>query len=155
MTEQYLKITSNKNKKKTVIYTNAPVKVRPKKGGFHLASRAFLKEGRTNPKPLLHVKRGDNVMVVSGSDKGKTGKVIACFPREGRLIVEGINMIKKHQKPKGMGQAGEIVEKEAPIFASKVMFYDSNKKRPTRIGYKFLKDGKKVRYSKVSGEQID
>ena len=105
--------------------------------------------------PKLHVKRGDTVMVISGNNKGKTGKILAAFPKEGKVIVEGINMIKRHQKPRGMGRAGEIIEKEAPMFASKVMYYDSNKKRPTRLGFKFLKDGKKVRISKISGEQID
>ncbi len=154
MSEQYIKI-NNKNKKRTVIYTNAPVKGHPKKGGFHIVSGAFLKQGASNPRPRLHVRRGDTVMVISGQDKGKTGKIIVAFPRESKVIVEGVNIIKRHQKPKGIGQAGEIIEKEAPIFASKVMFYDTTKKKPTRIRYKILKDGKKVRVSKVSGEQID
>ena len=154
MSEIYIKI-NNKNKKKRLRYTNAPINGRPKSGGFYIVSKAFLKDGATNPRPKLHVKRGDTVMVVSGSNKGKTGKVIAALPMEGKVIVENINMIKKHQKPKGMGRAGEIIEKEAPIFASKVMLYDSVKKKPTRIGYKILKEGKKVRISKVSGEQID
>ncbi|OGI20181.1 MAG: 50S ribosomal protein L24 [Candidatus Melainabacteria bacterium RIFCSPHIGHO2_02_FULL_34_12] len=120
-----------------------------------MVSRAFVKEGATNPKSKLKIKRGDTVMVISGAEKGKSGKIIAAFPKEGKVIVEGINIIKKHQKAKGMGRPGEIIEKEAPIFASKVMYFDSGKKKPTRIGYKFLKDGKKVRISKVSGEQID
>ena len=154
MSEQYIKI-SNKNKPRKVIYSGAPITGHPKKGGFYIVSKAFVKHGVTNPKPKLSIRRGDTVMVISGDDKGKTGKVIASFPRRGKVIVEGVNMIKRHQKSKGVGRAGEIVEKEAPIFASKVMFYDSNKKRPTRIGHKFLKDGKKVRVSKVSGEQID
>lgn len=155
MSEVYIKISSNKNKKRRVIYSNSPIVAHPKKDGYYIVSRAFLKEGKTNPKSKLHIKRGDNVMVISGKDKGKIGKIIAAFPKEGKIIVEGVNMIKRHQKPRGVGQAGEIVEKEAPIFASKVMLYDTSKKKPTRIGYKFLKDGKKVRISKVSGEQID
>ena len=154
MSEQYIKI-NNKNKKRRVIYTNSPIKGHPKKGGFHIVSGAFLKQGASNPRPKMHVKRGDTVMVISGQDKGKTGKVIAAFPRESKVVIEGVNIIKKHQKPRGMGQAGEIIEKEAPIFVSKVMFYDATKKRPTRIGYKILKDGKKVRVSKITGEQID
>lgn len=154
MSETYIKI-NNKNKRKRLIYTNAPVKSHPKKDGFYIVSSAFLEKNATNPKIKLHVKRGDTVMVISGSDKGKTGKIIAAFPKEGKIIVEGVNIIKKHLKPRGVGRAGEIVEKEAPIFASKVMYYDSNKKEPTRLGYRFLKDGKKVRYSKASGEQID
>ena len=154
MTEQYITI-NNKNKKKKLVYTNSPIKGHPKKKGFYLVSRALLKYDVTNPKPLLHVRRGDTVMVISGAEKGKTGKIIAAFPKEGKVIVENVNIIKRHQKSKGMGRAGEIIEKEAPIFASKVMFYDATKKKPTRLGYKFLKDGKKVRVSKVSGEQID
>lgn len=154
MSETYIKI-NNKNKRRRVIYSSAPIKGRPKKGGFYIVSQAFLKCGATNPSPKLHVKRGDTVMVMSGEYKRKTGKVIACLPREGKVIVEGVNIIKRHQKARGMGRAGEIIEKEAPIFASKVMVYDSTKKKPTRIGYKILKDGKKVRISKVGGEQID
>ena len=154
MSEQHIKI-NNKNKKRRVIFSNAPIKGHPKKGGFYIVSSAFLKKNASNPRPKLSIKRGDTVMVISGQDKGKTGKIIAALPRESKVIVEGINIIKKHQKPRGIGQAGEIIEKEAPIFASKVMYYDANKKRPTRIGYKILKDGKKVRVSKVSGEQID
>jgi len=123
MTEQYIKI-NNKNKKKPLVYTKLPVKVHPKKGGLNVVSQAFLKAGSTNPRPKLHIKRGDMVMVISGSDKGKTGKIIASFPREGKVIIENVNMIKRHQKPRGMGRAGEIVEKEAPIFASKVMLFD-------------------------------
>lgn len=155
MSETYIKISSNKNKKRRVIYTNAPIKGHSKSGGFYIVSNAFLKQGVTNPKPKLHVRRGDTVTVISGKDKGKNGKIIAAFPREGKVIVEGINMIKRHMKSKGMGRPGEIIEKEAPIFASRVMYFDANKKKPTRIGHRFLKDGKKVRYSKVSGEQID
>lgn len=154
MSELYIKI-NNKNKKKRLRYTSMPLKGHPKKDGFYIVSSAFLKSGKTNPKPKFSIKRGDTIMVISGSDKGKTGKIIACLPREGKVIVEGVNMIKRHQKSRGIGQAGEIVEKEAPIFASKVMYYDSTKKRPTRIGHKFLKDNKKVRISKISGEQID
>jgi|SRR3989338_6484904 len=154
MSEQYIKINS-KNKKRRVIFSKAPIKGHPKKGGFYIVSGAFLKKDASNPRPKLHIKRGDTVMIISGQDKGKTGKVIAAFPRESKVIIEGVNIIKKHQKPRGVGQAGEIIEKEAPIFASKVMYYDTTKKKPTRIGYKILKDGKKVRVSKASGEQID
>ena len=155
MSEQYIKITSNKNKRNKIVYSGSPIGGHPKKGGFYVVSSAFLKKGITNPRPKLQIRRGDTVMVISGSDKGKTGKIIAALPRVGKVIVEGVNIIKRHQKSRGVGRAGEIIEKEAPIFASKVMFYDSAKKRPTRLGHKFLKDGKKVRISKISGEQID
>ena len=154
MSETYITIP-NKNKKRKLIFSSAPIKGHPKKGGFYIVSEAFVKKGSTNPHNGLHVKRGDTVMVISGADKGKTGKIIAAFPKEGKVIVENVNMIKRHQKPRGVGRAGEIIEREAPIFASKVMLYDSAKKKPTRIGYKILKEGKKVRISKVSGEQID
>lgn len=155
MSEQYIKISSNKNKKRILRYSSAPIKGHSKKGGFYIVSGAFLASGATNPKPKLHIKRGDTVMVISGQDKGKIGKIIAAFPHEGKVIVENINMIKRHQKSRGVGRAGEIIEKEAPIFASKVMFYETAKKKPTRVGHKFLKDGKKVRFSRISGEQID
>ena len=155
MSETYIKISSNKNKRKRLIYTNSPISGHPKKDGYYIVSAAFVKKGSTNPKPKFHVKRGDTVMVISGSDKGKTGKVLAILPRKGKVIIEGINMIKRHMKSKGIGRPGEIIEKEAPIFTSKVMLFDSTKNKPTRIGHKFLKDGKKVRISKISGEQID
>ncbi len=154
MTDLHIKIP-NKNKPQKVIYTDFPIKGHPKKGGFYIVSKAFVKQGVSNPKPKLNLKRGDNVMVISGADKGKSGKIIAAFPREGKVIIEGVNIIKKHQKPRGVGRAGEIIEKEAPIFASKVMLFDTGKKKTTRIGHKILKDGKKVRISKLTGEQID
>ena len=154
MSETYIKI-NNKNKRRKIIYSDGLIKGHEKKGGLFIVSKALVPKGVTNPKPALSIKRGDTVMVISGADKGKTGKIIACFPRKGRIIIEGVNMIKRHQKPKGVGRAGEIINKEAPIFASKVMYYDLTKKKPTRIGHKILKDGKKVRISTLSGEQID
>ena len=104
MSEQYIKI-NNKNKKRRVIFSNAPIKGRPKKGGFYIVSSAFLKKDASNPRPKLHVKRGDTVMVISGQDKGKTGIVIAAFPRESKVIIAGVKIIKKHQKPRGIGHA--------------------------------------------------
>ena len=154
MTDLHIKIP-NKNKPQKVIYTDSPIKGHPKKGGFYIVSKAFVKHGVSNPRPKLNLKRGDTVMVISGADKGKSGKILAAFPQEGKVIIEGVNIIKKHQKLKGVGRAGEIIEKEAPIFASKVMLFDTGKKRTTRIGHKILKDGKKVRISKLTGEQID
>ncbi|MBI2995956.1 MAG: 50S ribosomal protein L24 [Candidatus Melainabacteria bacterium] len=154
MSEQYIKI-NNKNKRRRVIYSNLPIGGHPKRKGFYIVSKAFVKDSVTNPKAKLSIKRGDTVMVISGDDKGKTGKILAVFPREGKVIVESVNMIHRHQKPKRVGQAGEIIEKEAPIFASKVMLYDATKKRPSRSGHKILKDGKKVRIFKISGEPID
>lgn len=154
MSEVHIKYGNSKNKKK-VFFTDSPIGVHPRKNGGMVASRAFLKETATNAKPKLHVKRGDTVMVISGKDKGKTGKVIAVIPKKGKLIIEGINKIKRHTKPQGMGRAGEIIEKEAPIFSSKVMLFDTTKNKPTRIGHKILSSGKKVRISRLTGEQID
>ncbi len=101
----------------------------------------------------LHVKTGDMVYVISGSDKNKTGKVKKVFPKKGKIVVEGINIVKKHLKPSQVNPQGRVVEQEAPIFSSKVMLYDEKTKKPTRVGHKIV-DGKKVRYSKKSGEVL-
>ncbi|TDT70668.1 large subunit ribosomal protein L24 [Hypnocyclicus thermotrophus] len=101
----------------------------------------------------LHVKTGDTVFVISGKDKGKTGKVLRVFPKKGKIIVEGINIITKHVKPNQINPQGGVVKREAPIFSSKVMLFDEKAGKPTRVGYKVV-DGKKVRYSKVSGEVL-
>lgn len=101
----------------------------------------------------LHVKTGDTVYVISGKDKGKTGKVLRVFTKKGKVLVEGINMITKHLKPNQINPQGGVVTKEAPLFSSKVMLFDEKAGKPTRIGYKVV-DGKKVRYSKVSGEVL-
>lgn len=102
----------------------------------------------------LHVKKDDTVIVIAGKDKGKKGRVIAAFPRENRVIVEGVNMVKKHQKPNAKNPQGGIVEQEAVIHASNVMHVDPKSGKVTRIGYKVDK-GKKVRVAKRSGEIID
>lgn len=102
----------------------------------------------------LHVKKDDKVMVITGKDKGKTGRVIVAYPRENRVLVEGINMVKRHTKPSAQNQQGGIIEKEAPIHASNVMLIDPKSGKPTRIGYT-MENGKKVRVAKRSGEVID
>lgn len=102
----------------------------------------------------LHVKKDDKVMVITGKDKGKTGRVIVAYPRENRVLVEGINMVKRHTKPSPQNQQGGIIEKEAPIHASNVMLIDPKSGKPTRIGYT-MENGKKVRVAKRSGEIID
>jgi len=102
----------------------------------------------------LHVKKDDTVMVITGKDKGKKGRVIAAYPRENRVLVEGINMIKKHTKPSQQNPQGGIISQEAPIHASNVMLLDPKSGKPTRIGYR-MDNGKKVRYAKKSGEVID
>ena len=101
----------------------------------------------------LHVKTGDTVYVISGKDKGKTGKIVKVFPNKGKVIVEGINMVTKHMKPNALNPQGGVVTKPAAIFSSKVMLFDEKAGKPTRVGYKVV-DGKKVRYSKVSGEAL-
>lgn len=103
----------------------------------------------------LHVKKDDTVIVISGKDKGKKGRVIAAYPRENRVLVEGVNMMKKHQKPNQQNPQGGIIEQEAPIHVSNVMHVDPKSGKVTRIGYKVLDNGKKVRIAKKSGEAID
>ena len=103
----------------------------------------------------MHVKKEDTVMVISGKDKGKKGRVLAAFPRENRVLVEGVNLVKKHQKPNPKNPQGGIITQEAPIHASNVMLVDPKTGLPTRIGYKVLENGKKVRVAKRSGATID
>ena len=99
------------------------------------------------------IKKNDTVIVLTGQDKGKKGKVIKAMPKEGRVIVEGVNMQTKHQK-QTRTEAAEIKHMEGPIDASNVMFYDKEAKKATRIGHK-IEDGKKVRVSKKTGNVID
>ncbi len=102
----------------------------------------------------LNVKKGDRVIVIAGKDKGKQGEVIAAYPQEERVVVQGVNKVKKHQRPTP-ANAGGIVEVEAPLHVSNVAHVDPKDGKPTRIGVKILDDGKKVRIAKRSGEAID
>jgi large subunit ribosomal protein L24 len=102
----------------------------------------------------LKIKKGDKVVVVSGRDKGKSGEVLRVLPADERVIVQGVNIIKRHTRPSA-GNAGGIVEKEAAIHISNVAHVDPKSNQPTRIGYKLLEDGRKVRYAKRSGEVLD
>ena len=104
--------------------------------------------------PKLKIKKGDNVVVITGRDKGKTGEVLRVFPAELRAIVQGVNLAKRHTKPR-MGDPGGIVEKEATIHVSNLAHIDPQTNKPTRIGYKLLNDGRKVRVARRSGEVID
>ncbi len=103
----------------------------------------------------MRIKKGDTVVVVAGKDKGKKGKVIQAMPTESRVIVENVNMVTKHKKPNQRVQQGGIVHQEAPINVSNVMILDPKEKVATRIGYKVLENGKKVRIAKKSGEVLD
>lgn len=104
---------------------------------------------------MRRIRRGDEVIVVAGRDKGRRGSVQRVQP-DGRLIVDNVNMVKKHQKPNpNQGVGGGIIEKEAPIEASNVMLFNPNKNAGDRVGFKTLSDGRKVRYFKSDGEVID
>lgn len=102
----------------------------------------------------MKLKVGDKVTVIAGRDKGKEGKIIKTLKDEDKVVVEGINMIKKHVKPNGEA-AGSIIETEAAIHVSNVMITDPKTKKPTRIGYTTNKAGKKVRFAKKSNENLD
>ena len=102
----------------------------------------------------MKIKKGDRVVVLTGRSKGKTGEVLKVFPRDHLAIVQGVNMAKRHTRPTA-GTAGGIVEKEASIDVSNLAHVDPKTDQPTRVGYKFLDDGRKVRYAKRSGEIID
>ncbi len=104
--------------------------------------------------PKLKIKKGDNVVVISGRDKGRTGDVLRVLPSESRVIVQGVHMAKRHTRPR-MGEPGGIVEKELTIHISNVAHIDPQSRKPTRIGYKILADGRKVRFARRSGEVID
>ncbi len=101
---------------------------------------------------MFKIKKGDTVKVIAGKDKDKEGKVISVDRKNNKIVVEGINKITKHEKPSVANQNGGIVQKEAPIDASNVMYV--HKGKPTRIGFKIEKD-KKVRYAKSTGEVVD
>lgn len=101
----------------------------------------------------VHVKTGDNVMVISGRDAGKTGKVLAVSPTEGKVIVEGLNMVTKHVKPRRQGEQGGIVKAEGAMYACKVMPVCPKCNKATRIGHAEA-DGKKVRVCKKCGAQL-
>ncbi|GAC1561910.1 MAG: 50S ribosomal protein L24 [Beijerinckiaceae bacterium] len=100
------------------------------------------------------IKKGDKVVVLSGRDKGRTGDVVRVLPREERALVRGVNMIKRHQK-QSMKEEGGIIRKEATIHLSNIAIADPKDGKPTRVGFKMLDDGRKVRFAKRSGDLID
>jgi len=102
----------------------------------------------------LKIRKGDLVMVISGDDKGKTGKVLAVDEAKSRVIVEKVNFVKRHTKARSQNQQGGIIEKEAPIHISNVMLFDPKAGRGVRVGVKVTKDGKRERISRASGDVI-
>ena len=108
----------------------------------------------SNRRKIKRIRKGDNVMVVSGRDKGKSGSVLRVLQDDERLIVQGVNVVKRHTRA-SQTQQGGIVEKEASIHVSNVSLLDPDGGEPTRVGFRFLEDGRKVRYAKRSGELMD
>ncbi|MBQ1798504.1 MAG: 50S ribosomal protein L24 [Muribaculaceae bacterium] len=102
----------------------------------------------------LHIKKGDTVYVLAGDDKGKTGRVLSIMAKDGRAIVEGINLVSKSTKPNAQNPQGGIIKKEAPINMSNLAVLDPKSGKPTRVGHRKDEKGKTVRYSKKSGEEI-
>ncbi len=100
------------------------------------------------------IRKGDKVIVTTGKSKGTVGEVLKILPEERRALVRGVNIVKRHTKPT-QNSAGGIIEKEGTINISNIAFYDEKNKRATKIGYKILEDGRKVRFSKLTGEVID
>ena len=103
---------------------------------------------------MSNIRKGDKVIVISGSDKGKQGSVLKVFPKQNRALVQGVNVVKRHQRQTQKQQAG-IVTKEAPIHLSNIAHADPKTGKATRIGLKTLGDGRRVRFAKKSGEVID
>jgi large subunit ribosomal protein L24 len=103
--------------------------------------------------PSLKIKKGDHVIVLAGRDKGKHGEVIKMIPKENRALVRGVNMVRRHQKQSATTEGG-IISKEATIELSNLALEDPKDGKATRVGFKFLEDGRKVRFSKRSGEVI-
>ena len=103
----------------------------------------------------MRIKKDDTVKVVSGNDKGKIGKVLKVFPNENRVIVEGVNIIKRHTRPTQRNRKGGIISKEAPVHVSNVMYYEDKTGARTKLGTRTLNDGRKVRISRKSGEILE
>jgi large subunit ribosomal protein L24 len=103
----------------------------------------------------MKIRKNDTVLVIAGKDRGKKGKVRYAYPKDGRLLVEGINFIKRHSRARGAVRQAGIIEREAPINVSDVMLLCSKCNHPVRVGFRFLADGKKVRVCRSCGEVID
>ncbi|MCP4645592.1 MAG: 50S ribosomal protein L24 [bacterium] len=103
----------------------------------------------------MRIRKGDTVVVITGKYKGRRGRVLGVFPKDERVLVEGVNMIKRHTRPSSQNQQGGIVEREAPIHVSNVMAWCESANRPSRIAMKQLEDGTRVRVYKVNGETLN
>ncbi|MDO8568956.1 MAG: 50S ribosomal protein L24 [Dehalococcoidales bacterium] len=103
----------------------------------------------------MKIRKNDTVLVITGKDKGKKGKVRFAYPKDDRVLVEGVNFIKKHSKAKGQAKQAGIIEMEAPLKISNVMLFCDKCNHPSRIGYKILEDGRKVRICRSCREVID
>ena len=103
----------------------------------------------------LHIKKNDQVKVIAGKEKGKTGKILTVMPKKGCVIIEKVNFVKRHTRPSGQARQGGILEKEAPIHISNVMVVCNKCNSPVRVGQKALEDGKKALYCKKCGELLD
>jgi len=101
------------------------------------------------------IKKGDKVVVLSGSDKGRSGEVLQVFTKDQRAVVQGVAVAKLHTKPKGVGQPGGIVQREAPVHLSNLALIDPNTSKPTKVSFKLLDGGKKIRVARKSGAAID
>lgn len=103
----------------------------------------------------LKIKKGDQVVVITGRDKGKRGEVLKVLPKESRAIVQGVNLAKRHTRPSAADPSGGILDKELPIHVSNIAHIDPKSGKPTRVGFKLLEGGRKVRVARRSGETID
>ena len=101
------------------------------------------------------IRKGDTVLVISGTAKGRRGEVLRVLPQADRAFVQGVNVAKRHTKPRGVGQPGGIVEQEASIHLSNLMLIDGKTDKPTRVGFRVLEDGRKVRVAKATGNVIE
>ncbi len=102
----------------------------------------------------MKIQKGDKVRVLSGKDRGKEGEVMFAFPAKNTVIVEGVNLVKKHQRAQGEGMPGGIIDKDMPMHVSNVAVLSPKDGKPTRVGYKFLDDGSKVRVCKRTGAEL-
>lgn len=100
------------------------------------------------------IRKGDTVVVITGADKGRRGEVLSVLPKDSRAVVQGVRIAKRHTKPSGMGQPGGIVEREASIHLSNLMLVDPTTNKPTKIGFRVLEDGRKVRVARATGDVI-